>query len=200
MTDEHTITAFRDEMNTIVRDHHLQPGVAASAWQSARTPRQRARYHLSIAAGVLVVAGVATAIAVWNRGAAPATSPSANRSACAGSVTAAALPTWARSGFSAAGLHTPHVIGDHGQIVAVLFVPLRVRQPAGTENKVLWVAKVGNGPLTIRAQLQGTSQTVTTELPDGPGPSYINMPAAGCWQMSLTWSGYHDTIGLQYQP
>jgi hypothetical protein len=62
------------------------------------------------------------------------------------------------------------------------------------------VARVGYGPLHIRAQLQGTSQTVTTDLPNGPGPSYVNMPAAGCWQMSLTWSGYHDTIALEYQP
>jgi hypothetical protein len=200
VTDEQTIAALRDAMSTAVRDHHLEPGAAATAWYSAHTLRQRAGYHLAIAASVLAVAGVAAALAVWSsRGPLP-TSPPPNRSACGETATTAPLPTWARTGFSPAGLHTPHVISDQGQIVAVLFVPLRVHQPAGTYNKVLWVARVGHGPLHIRAQLQGTSQTVTTDLPNGPGPSYVNMPAAGCWQMSLTWSGYHDTIALQYQP
>jgi hypothetical protein len=81
----------------------------------------------------------------------------------------------------------------------VLFVQLRVHQPPGVHNKVLWVARGGYGPLHIRAQLQGTSRTVTRLLPNGPGPSYVNMPAAGCWQMSLTWSGHHDTIALRYR-
>src|SRR4051794_38575790 len=156
-------------MSTAVRDHHLEPGAAATAWDAAHTPRQRARHHLAIAASVLAVAGIAATI--WTSRDPLATSPPANRSACGQTVTTAPLPTWARSGFSPTGLHTPHVISDQGQMVAVLFVPLRVHQPAGTYNKVLWVARGGYGPLHIRAQLQGTSRTVTTDLPNGPGPS-----------------------------
>src|SRR5579872_55224 len=106
-------------MSTAVRDHHLEPGAAATAWYSAHTPRQRAGHRLAIAASVLAVAAVA--VAVWSSGGAPRTSPPANRSACSGTVTTAPLPTWARSGFSPAGLDTPHVISDEGQIIAVLF-------------------------------------------------------------------------------
>lgn len=125
--------------------------------------------------------------------------PPASGSACAGTVTTASLPTWARTGFTSAAVHTPHVVSNRGQIVAVLFGPLRVHQPSGTRNKILWVAKKGAGPLHIRAQLDGTSRTVTRTLGD-IGPSYVNMPAAGCWRMSLKWPPYHDTIALRYRP
>lgn len=199
MGDEHTVTTLRRAADAAVRDHRLEPGIAAAAWSAAHPPRRRARHRLAIAASVLGAACAATALAVWGTSG-DHTTPPAGGSACAGNVTTAALPTWARAGFSPAGLHTPHVVSEHGQIIAVLFVDLRVHQPAGTFNKILWVARVGYGPLHIRAQLEGTSRTVTRDLPNGPGPSYVDMPAAGCWQMSLTWSGYHDTIALQYQP
>jgi hypothetical protein len=199
VTDEQTITELRRAADAAVGDHRLQPGVASAAWSAAQAPRRRAGHRLAIAAGVAGALGAATALTVWGTSSQHA-SPPTSGSACAGSVSTAALPSWARAGFSPAGLHTPHVIGEHGQIIAVLFVDLRVQQPAGTHNKILWVAKGGYGPLHIRAQLQGTSRTVTRTLPNGPAPSYVNMPAAGCWQMSLTWSSYHDTIALQYQP
>jgi hypothetical protein len=34
----------------------------------------------------------------------------------------------------------------------------------------------------------------------GPGPSIIDLPAAGCWRMSLAWSGRTDQIDLTYRP
>jgi hypothetical protein len=197
VSDEQTMTVLRDAADAAVRDHRLEPGVAAAAWSAAHTPRRLAGHRLAIAAGVLGAAGVASALVVWgSTGGHPG--PPAGGSACEGNVTTARLPSWARAGFSPAGLHTPHVLSDGGDIIAVLFVNLRVHQPAGTHNKILWVAKVGYGPLNIRAQLEGTSRIVARTLPDGPGPSYVNMPAAGCWQMSLTWSGYHDTMALRY--
>jgi hypothetical protein len=198
VSDEQTITLLRRAADSAVRDHHLQPRVAAAAWSTAHAPRRRARHRVAIAASVLGAAGAAAALAIWANSSAHV-NPPASGSACAGTVTTAALPSWARAGFTPAGLHTPHVLSDHGQIIAVLFVPLRVHQPADTRNKILWVARGGYGPLRISAQLEGTAYMVSRELPNGPGPSYVNMPAAGCWQMSLTWSSYHDTIALRYQ-
>jgi hypothetical protein len=199
VSDEQTISALRRAANAAVRDHHLDPDAATAAWSAAHAARRPARHRLAIAASVLATAAAATAVAVWVSTGAHR-NPPASRSACARNVTTALLPSWARAGFSPAGRHTPHVIGEHRQIIAVLFVPLRVHQPAGTHNKVLWIAKTGYGPMRIRAQLEGTPQTVTRLLPNGPGPSYVNMPAAGCWQMNLSWSGRHDTIALHYRP
>lgn len=200
MADEQqTISTLRRAAEAAVRDHHLESGVAAEAWSAAHAPHRRHAHALAIAAGVLAVVALATALSVW-RGSGHRTGSPAAGSQCAGNVTTDPLPTWARGGFSSAGLNTPHVLGEHGKILAVLFVQPRVHQPAGTYNKILWVARAGYGPLHISAHLQGTSQTTTRELPNGPGPSYVDMPAAGCWQMSLSWAGYHDTLALQYLP
>jgi hypothetical protein len=198
VSDEQTITALRRAADAAVRNHHLEPGVAAAAWTTAQVPPHRGRHRMAIAAGVLGAAVAAAALAVWGSSGEHA-NPPAGGSACAGTVTTAPLPTWARAGFTPAGLHTAHVFGDHDRIIAVLFVHLRVHQPAGTNNKILWVARAGHGPLHIRAQLEGASRTVTRRLPE-TGPSYVNMPDAGCWRMSLSWPGHHDTIALRYRP
>jgi hypothetical protein len=110
------------------------------------------------------------------------------------------LPTWARGGFTG-GLPSRFVVGDDHEIVAVPFGKLRVHQPYDVHNKVLWVARpgTGTGPLHIRAHLEGTSDAVTRTLIHGPGPSYVNMPAAGCWEMTLRWSGNRDTVALRYR-
>lgn len=95
----------------------------------------------------------------------------------------------------------PHVTGAHGGIIGVLFAdPLRAAPANGHNNKILWIAKVnkGIGPLTIRALLEGSDRTVTRTVAGGPGPSIINLPAAGCWQLTLTWPGHHDTLALPY--
>jgi hypothetical protein len=39
---------------------------------------------------------------------------------------------------------------------------------------------------------------VTRVVVGGPGPSIIDLPAAGCWRVSLAWSGRTDTLDLQY--
>jgi len=41
---------------------------------------------------------------------------------------------------------------------------------------------------------------VTETVAGGPGPSYVNMPSPGCWRMTLTWSGYRDSLDLDYAP
>src|SRR4051795_8626175 len=147
------MTELRRAATAAVRDHHLQPGAAAAAWSAAHTPPRRPGHRLAIAASILGTAIAATALTVWVRNGHDA-NPAAGASACAGSVTTAPLPTWARAGFSPDGFRTPHVVSEHGQMIAVLFVPLRVHPAAGTHNKVLWVARSGYGPLHIQAQLE----------------------------------------------
>jgi hypothetical protein len=35
-------------------------------------------------------------------------------------------------------------------------------------------------------------------LPNGPGPSYVNMPEPGCWTLHLSWAGHTDQLSLRY--
>jgi hypothetical protein len=99
----------------------------------------------------------------------------------------------------------PYVMGDRGDIVAILWAdydPLHTPPQANINNKILWVSKMIPGgpftPLRIQATLDGTNQTVTRQVAGGPGPSIINLPAAGCWSLSLSWSGHQDHLSLRY--
>jgi hypothetical protein len=123
---------------------------------------------------------------------------------CSAAVTPTPLPDWARAGFQPADMAMPHVLGRSGAIVAVLWAPkdALVAPPlADRANKILWVSRLPTNPkspLKIRATLTSTGQTVTREVAGGPGPSRINMPAAGCWVMDLSWSGHTDQLRLRY--
>jgi hypothetical protein len=46
----------------------------------------------------------------------------------------------------------------------------------------------------------GTSEPVRRTVAGGPGPSIVDLPAAGCWRLALTWSGHTDTMDLVYRP
>ena len=98
----------------------------------------------------------------------------------------------------------PHVLGDRGDIVAILWLPknaLHAPPLPDQANKILWVSRVSlapPSPLKIRATLVGTDRTVYREVTDGPGPSYVNLPSAGCWALDLTWSGHTDHLDLRY--
>jgi hypothetical protein len=95
----------------------------------------------------------------------------------------------------------PHVMGTAGNIVAILWATpdaLHVPPLADRANKILWVSRVSSGPMTIRATLAGSTRTATVNLPDGPGPSHVNMPAPGCWTMHLSWGGHTDQLSLRY--
>lgn len=98
----------------------------------------------------------------------------------------------------------PYVMGARGNIVAILWAshdPLRSPPLADRANKILWVARVKPAaPLRISAILIETGQTATRELSRGPGPSYLNFPAAGCWALTLDWGGQQDNLKLQYVP
>jgi hypothetical protein len=97
-----------------------------------------------------------------------------------------------------------HVIGTQGNIVAILWArrdALHAPPLAGQANKILWVSRLAlqsSAPLKIRATLNGTGRTAIQEVPGGPGPSYVNLPAAGCWTLDLSWSGHRDQVQLRY--
>ncbi len=116
------------------------------------------------------------------------------------------LPTWARTGFSDSRPKVPHVLGTHGRIVAILFGGLEAPPTKDSGNKVLWVAKDPVKPLSdlkisARRIVKGRAvgHTVRRTVVGGPGPSGIEMPVAGCWRMTLKWSGRTDSLELRYR-
>lgn len=194
MSDDTAIATVRRAMDAETSGHRLDAAVAGTAWAAAHAARpHRLRTGLAVAASVIAVAGGAAALTLARgRG----HSAAGDSSACSGNVTTAALPTWAREGFSSAGLHTPHVLGAQGELVGVLFGPLRAHQPKGTNNKVLWVAKDGFGSLHITARLEGSDAQAARTV--ALGPSIVDLPIAGCWQLTLRWAGHSDTVALEY--
>jgi hypothetical protein len=127
--------------------------------------------------------------------------------ACRSAVKTGDLPDWARGGFSP-GASVPYVLGDGGDIVAVLLGdPLHAPPLPGKESKILWVARVGTDPaptgqptnLAIEARLANSDLVVTREVAGGPGPSIVDLPQAGCWNLSLSWAGHKDSLAVVYQ-
>jgi hypothetical protein len=116
------------------------------------------------------------------------------------------LPTWARTGFSDPRPRLPHVLGRSGEIAALVFgYPLRSPPAKDRSNKILWVSRRDVRPLSdlrIRAQrMEGrrrVGRPVTRVVVGGPGPSGIDLPAPGCWRLSLRWSGRTDELDLRY--
>ena len=123
---------------------------------------------------------------------------------CARQPPVSPLPVWARSGFHPANLAMPHVMGEAGNIVAILWAPrdaLHSPPLQDRNNKILWVSKIPStslDPLIIKAALAGSARTVTVSVPGGPGPSIIDLPAPGCWTLQLSWSGHSDKLKLRY--
>lgn len=118
---------------------------------------------------------------------------------CDTGVSEAALPEWARTGFRGDGSGTPHRLGDRGDLMAVLFKYPPVADPANG-TKILWVSRLPvemSGPLIIDA-VRDDGQTARQELPGGAGPSGVKIPAAGCWDLTLTWSGHTDRMHLRF--
>jgi len=126
--------------------------------------------------------------------------------ACSPRVLLGTLPVWARGGFSPPRQHMPHVVGASGKISAILFAyPLLSPPPKDHTNKILWVAGVTpnlGADLRISAQRMigttGVGSAAVRRVKGGPGPSIINLPAAGCWRFTLHWGRALDTLDLRY--
>jgi hypothetical protein len=114
-------------------------------------------------------------------------------------VTTGPLPVWARAGFSPPEAPWPHVLGVNDTIVGILFgYPLRSPARPDRNNKILWVSHVGGqGPLMIEARLSGSTRVASRRV--DVGPSIIDMPAAGCWIFTLSWSGHTDQVAVPYR-
>jgi len=127
---------------------------------------------------------------------------------CAGVITTAPLPTWARAGFSPPGQSVPQIHGVHGSILGVVFGnPLRAPNIQGHGNKILWLpspvqgsaASPSDPDLRIHATLNGSDIAVDRRISAGPGPSLVDMPKPGCWTFALSWSGHTDRLAVPYQ-
>jgi hypothetical protein len=95
----------------------------------------------------------------------------------------------------------PYVLGTKKQVVGVVFgYPLRSPARPDRANKILWVSRTTTqgDPLKIRARLTGSTRVASRQVDGGPGPSIIDMPAAGCWVFTLSWSGRTDTVAVPY--
>ena len=169
-----------------------------------------------MAVAVIAAAAVTACSAASVSAAPPHKGRGALPPASAGPVTAAGclarridgpLPVWARGGFHPPGVSIGDVLGVHGDIVAILwggpttslYAPPRTDQ----NNKILWVARLplpvmSLSPMTIRATLTGTHLVARRELPTGPGPSFVDLPAPGCWTLNLSWAGLQDQVDLWY--
>jgi hypothetical protein len=128
--------------------------------------------------------------------------------ACASTVANAVLPAWARAGFTDEEPSVAHSIGRSGAIAAIVFGATLYAPPKQDQgNKILWVARDrvdAPGPLTISAQrMDGRTPVgdpVRLSVPDGPGPSTIDLPVAGCWRLALGWGDRSDSLDLEYVP
>jgi hypothetical protein len=155
---------------------------------------------MRIARGPFLVAAVALATAL-----APSTAQ-ASTAPCHSAMHHGVLPTWARTGFSDPRPRMPHVLGRSGEIAAIVFgYPLLSPPAKNRANKILWASRRPGKPgadLRIRAQrMRGdrpVGRHVVRVISGGPGPSYLNLPARGCWRLSLQWSGRSDELDVDF--
>jgi hypothetical protein len=100
----------------------------------------------------------------------------------------------------------PYVLGKSAKIAAILFGnPLQSPPAEDHNNKILWVSHAPSVPgsdLRISAQRMAgpmpLGAPVARSVMGSPGPSIINLPSAGCWRLTLRWSGRVDTLDLRY--
>ncbi len=147
-------------------------------------------------------------LCAWAAGPGPGVAPAAPAPArCGQVVERGVLPPWARAGFSDPRPRITHTIGRSGEIAAVLFgYPLLSPPSRVRSNKILWVPRVplrGLSTLRISAQRMAGARPVghrvLRSVAGGPGPSIIDLPAAGCWRLTLRWSGRSDQLDLRYR-
>lgn len=102
----------------------------------------------------------------------------------------------------------PHALSKRGNVAAIVFGnPLRAGDPTDQTNKILWIMRLPRlgSPLTIEATpLHATAPLIRRSWPpdSSPGeiyPSDVNVPTAGCWQLTLRWAGHTDWIDLHYK-
>jgi hypothetical protein len=127
---------------------------------------------------------------------------------CSSQVRNGVLPVWMRGGFGP-NPRTTYVLGRHGAIGAVLWGVRELNAPPARNrnNKILWVPRHVSrsvAALWIRMQKMDGTQLVGAPvrriIKTGPGPSQVDAPSAGCWRLTLSWSGRTDSLDLVYAP
>lgn len=118
------------------------------------------------------------------------------------------LPPWAAPAMAGShGLDGPFALSAHRDVLAYLFGhPLRAGHPRGRQNKVLWIMRLprrGRSLHLTARPLHASRPVVRATLPAdaSPGeiyPSYVNVPRAGCWRVTLRWAGHTDEMALRY--
>ena len=183
----------------------LAPAEELAAAGRRRVRRGRVLAGVAAAAAVAAVS-VGVPVVLSSQGSSPsgptvAPTTATGDAGCVGQVPSRVLPSWARTGFSDPRPRMPYLLGDNGDIAAILFVqPLAAPPSAHYNNKILWVSRVATdgSALRIHATLQDGSPTVTREVVGGPGPSIVNLPTSGCWHLTLQWAGHTDSLDLAY--
>lgn len=135
----------------------------------------------------------------------PSSGPNRGASTCQANVLRGVLPDWARAGFSEAFPRVPHEIGRSGEIAAIIFGdPLAAPPRTDHQNKILWVVRHPTlaARLDIIAQrMDGAAKVgdpVKESVEGGPGPSVVDLPAPGCWRLTLGWADQSDSMDLEY--
>ncbi len=122
-----------------------------------------------------------------------------------------AVPAWlvaaggGSGSSSGAPTYLPYVIAHPPIAGGYLFV-FPLQSGAHAPNKILWAVGVprDGSDLVISARPLTASRPVITEtLPDDsyPGEIYpdgLAVPAPGCWQLTLSWSGHRALLDLAY--
>ena len=120
-------------------------------------------------------------------------------------------PAWTAPAFSDSSPGPPpwpHALSARGTVVAIVFgYPLRAGNPTNPANKILWIMRLARrgSPLTIEASpLHANAPLIRHAWPadSSPGeiyPSYVNVPTAGCWRITLRWARHTDWIDLRYR-
>jgi hypothetical protein len=149
--------------------------------------------------------GAAAVVCLSCTGVASSTGHSTSATACAPRVVDGALPSWAQAGFSPPTVAAHYELGQSDGIVAILFkYPLMSPPSAQARNKILWISRLpaDGSSLIIDAQRMAGQERigapVRRQVEGGPGPSIVNLPAAGCWRLSLNWSGRTDSLDIAY--
>jgi hypothetical protein len=106
---------------------------------------------------------------------------------------------------SGAPTYLPYVIAHPPIAGGYLFV-FPLQSGAHAPNKILWAMGFprDGSDLVISAHPLTASKPVITETlrdDSSPGEIYpdgLEVPAAGCWQLTLSWSGHHALLDLAY--
>jgi hypothetical protein len=121
------------------------------------------------------------------------------------------VPAWTAPAFSNSSPGPPpwpYALSGRGNVVAIVFgYPLRAGAPTDPANKVLWIMRLPRrgSPLTIEARpLHANAPVIRHAWPpdSSPGeiyPSYVNVPTAGCWRLTLRWARHIDWIDVRYK-